>query len=201
MGTERYKWTIGSIQRDLGLSFATIRELLEKGYIVPEGWDEMDEARRMDVLASGDAVVYATNLEDVCRMAFDAFLKQEKVLDLGHRTLTMQYEILAETKRLRSLFDLSTQPMDLKDVAESLPGKYSKDTLNNYIEKTGSATGLLLIPKKNPVLKIPVYKSGGKWLCNRFEFIRELHHLSYDKSRILKNGITSKLDKSENDVL
>jgi len=140
---ERFKWTIGSIQRDLGLSFATIRELIEKGYIVPEGWEDMDDARRMDVLASGDAAVYATNLEDVCRMAFDAFLKQEKVLDLGHRTLTMQYEILAETKRLRSLFDLSTQALDLKEIAESLPGKYSKDTLNNYISKTGPATGIL----------------------------------------------------------
>lgn len=201
MGTQRFKWTIGSIQRDLGLSFSTIRELIEKGYIVPEGWDEMDEARRMEVLASGEAAVYATNLEDICRMAFDAFLKQEKVLDLSHRTLTMQYEILAETKRLRSLFDLSTQPMDLKEIAEGLPGGYSKDTLNNYINRTGPATGVLSIPKKKPVLNIPVYKSAGKWLCNRFEFIRELHHLSYDKSRILKNGLNTKPSTMESDEL
>lgn len=184
----RYTWTTSALNSELGLSNRDIRELIWRKLLLPEGWEEMSEADRSRQLASLRVVFRTKDVKYLIQKMLKRYLEFSGLSEHLEENTLLIYEMLSEIKEIRRDFDLSLEPMTLKDIAVEL--KVSVGHLHNCLIKIKPGVAMLPYPKKKPFMNLPLRMERGGWVCDRFEFLRQKRQLGYNDLR--------QLEKTEN---
>ena len=179
---DRVYWEVEELYKELGLDYNIISRLIRKGIFLPKGWEEMNDERRMKVMASRERVlIFSSELKMVIRDAMENYMEYSATRKELESIREILFDLKSDTERLKGLFDLSMTPMNLAEIAQALsPTGYKKQTLYNYITKTGDGRGILNVPRKRPVFSLPLFKQKREWYAERMEFFRQKNRMSYD---------------------
>ena len=180
----KYTWTINALKQELGICFNDLRRLIFLHHIIPENWEDLPEQTKIKHLAEKNLLLPATEIKALISKMLSTFFSYNDIIQKIEENTQLNYDILSEIKQIHKDFDLSMEPMSLKDIAIEL--SVSVKTLHNYKIKEKYGTAMLPYPKKNPIYNFPLYWQGGQWNCNRFEFLRQRRSLGYDSFKKLE---------------